>query len=71
MLEWQCAPGEGYTIRITPSVWMRSGMVEVTNLYPVELPGSTEENYDDESFPSNIWADIEETDEPTDQDKDE
>ncbi len=71
MLEWQCAPGEGYTIRITPAVWMRSGMVEVTNLYPVELPGSTEEEYDDENFPSNIWADIEETDEQTDQDKDE
>ena len=27
--EWVCAPGRGYTLRITPSVWMRGYKAEV------------------------------------------
>lgn len=60
MLEWQCAPGEGYTVRITPSVWMRSGMVEVINIYPVNrIDGAPINDTDEEpEFVNPFWADI-------------
>ena len=32
--EWMCAPGCGYTVRITPSLWMRSGVMEVVDTLP-------------------------------------
>ena len=32
--------GRGFTIRVTPSIWMRTGMVEVIGEYP---PGSYDE----------------------------
>ncbi len=61
MLEWQCGAGEGYTVKITPSVWMRSGMVEVTNLYPVNPISETEEadstDETEEEFVNPFWAD--------------
>lgn len=59
MFEWQCKAGEGYTVKITPSVWMRSGMVEVTNLYPVNPLGS-EEVVDEDELDNPMWADYEE-----------
>lgn len=59
MFEWQCKAGEGYTVKITPSVWMRSGMVEVTNLYPVNPLGS-EEVLDEDELDNPMWADYEE-----------
>ena len=59
MFEWQCQPGEGYTVKITPSVWMRSGMVEVTNLYPVN-PLRSEDIGDEDELDNPMWADYEE-----------
>ena len=40
MLEWMCSNGRGYTIQVTPSVWMRGGMFEVVDVFP---SGSGEE----------------------------
>lgn len=34
--DWMCQPGRGYSIRITPSLWMRSQVVEVFALVPEE-----------------------------------
>lgn len=39
-IDWMCSNGRGFTIRVTPSVWMRTGMVEVLSEYPF---GSSEE----------------------------
>lgn len=36
-LDWMCAPGCGYSVRITPGLWMRSRVMEVFDT----LPGST------------------------------
>lgn len=35
-LEWMCAPGEGYALRLTPSLWMRSRVLEVVEPIPFE-----------------------------------
>lgn len=35
-LEWMCAPGEGYALRFTPSLWMRSRVLEVVEPLPFE-----------------------------------
>lgn len=32
--DWMCAPGCGYSIRITPMLWMRSRIVEVFDMLP-------------------------------------
>lgn len=32
--DWMCAPGCGYALRITPSLWMRSRVLEVTAALP-------------------------------------
>lgn len=34
MLDWMCNNGRGFTIRVTPGIWMRSGMVEVLSEFP-------------------------------------
>ena len=34
--EWSCGNGEGYTLRITPGLWMRSGVAELAGLIPYE-----------------------------------
>lgn len=34
--EWQCSFGEGYTIRVTPSLYQRTGAVEVIDIVPKE-----------------------------------
>jgi len=36
MHEWRTAPGEGYALRITPSVWMRGQKLEVVSAIPFE-----------------------------------
>ena len=33
-LDWMCAPGCGYAVRITPSLWMRSCIMEVIEQLP-------------------------------------
>ncbi len=33
-LDWMCAPGCGYSLRITPSLWMRSRVLEVFDTLP-------------------------------------
>lgn len=33
--EWMCAPGCGYDLRITPSLWMRSRVMEVVETIPM------------------------------------
>lgn len=40
MTEYMANNGRGFTIRVTPSVWMRSGMVEVVSEFPF---GSSDE----------------------------
>lgn len=40
MINWMANNGRGFTIRVTPSIWMRTGMVEVIGEYP---PGSYDE----------------------------
>lgn len=57
MLEWSAPFGEGYTIRITPSIWMRSGMVEVVGVYP-QSPYERAEQEDGDS--DILWAEKEE-----------
>ena len=41
--EWMCEPGCGYSVRITPSLWMRSMVMEVFQTLPLgeegERPG--------------------------------
>lgn len=34
--EWRCSFGEGYTLRVTPSLYQRTGAVEVVNIVPLE-----------------------------------
>lgn len=41
--DWMCAPGCGYSLRITPGLWMRSMVMEVTEILPV---GEEEERPD-------------------------
>lgn len=41
--EWMCEPGHGYSVRITPSLWMRSMVMEVYDLLPAGLPKSGRE----------------------------
>lgn len=33
-LRWMANNGRGFTIRVTPSIWMRTGMVEILSEYP-------------------------------------
>lgn len=33
-MDWICDPGYGYTLRLTPSLWMRGRVMEVTGLVP-------------------------------------
>lgn len=33
-LDWRCDPGFGYSVRITPGLWMRSMVMEVFDLVP-------------------------------------
>lgn len=37
-LDWMCAPGCGYAVRITPSLWMRSCVMEVISTLPEAGP---------------------------------
>ncbi len=32
--DWMCPPGHGYSVRITPGLWMRSPVFEVTGVLP-------------------------------------
>lgn len=47
--DWMCPPGHGYSLRITPSLWMRSAVCEVTGT----LPGG-----DDRESPDHLVIDI-------------
>lgn len=42
-LEWMCEPGQGYSVRITPGLWMRSMVMEVFET----MPRGDEENQPD------------------------
>lgn len=57
MLDWAAPFGQGYTIRITPSVWMRSGMIEVVGVYPQMPYDQTQEEERDSDI---LWAEKEE-----------
>ena len=35
-IEWMCSAGEGFSIRVTPSLYQRTGAVEVFGLVPME-----------------------------------
>lgn len=43
--DWMCEPGCGYSVRITPSLWMRSMVMEVYQMLPIDETGSTPEHY--------------------------
>ncbi len=42
MVEWTCAPGGGYTVRVTPSLYGRSGIIEVVDTVPSSFNGEDE-----------------------------
>lgn len=44
-IDWLCPNGRGFTIRVTPSLWMRTGKVEVLSEYP--FGSADEENHAD------------------------
>lgn len=35
--DWMCDPGQGYSVRITPSLWMRSMVMEVFQTLPLVI----------------------------------
>ena len=41
-VDWMCSAGEGFTIRVTPSLYQRTGAVEVCGIVP-----QTENDYDE------------------------
>ena len=41
--QWMCQPGEGYSVRITPGLWMRSGVMEVF----AQIPGGEDRQSSD------------------------
>ena len=45
MTDWMCAPGSGYSIRITPNLWSRSRVVEVFDTVPLN---KSEDDIDEE-----------------------
>lgn len=77
MIEWMASNGRGFTIRVTPSVWMRSGMVEVIAEYPKgsldepdlsnnpvkKVSGGWGSDEDDAYSEDIFWADYEDEDE--------
>lgn len=38
--DWMCAPGCGYDVRITPGLWMRGMVMEVTGTLPLGFHGA-------------------------------
>ena len=42
-VEWTCDPGTGYTARITPSLYGKSGVIEIINTIPAYIPEPEEE----------------------------
>ncbi|MBP3324773.1 MAG: histidine phosphatase family protein [Clostridia bacterium] len=44
MTDWMCAPGCGYSIRITPNLWSRSQVVEVFDTVPLSVEGNEPDN---------------------------
>lgn len=47
--QWMCQPGCGYSVRITPGLWMRSGVMEVF----AQLPGG-----EDRESPDHLVVDL-------------
>ena len=47
--QWMCQPGEGYSVRITPGLWMRSGVMEVF----AQIPGG-----EDRQSPDHVVIDF-------------
>ena len=47
--QWMCQPGEGYSVRITPGLWMRSGVMEVF----ARIPGG-----EDRQSPDHVVIDL-------------
>lgn len=39
LTDWMCDPGQGYSVRITPSLWMRSMVMEVFQALPLSASG--------------------------------
>lgn len=47
--DWMCLPGRGYSLRITPGLWMRSQVLEVTGTVPAN---------DDRDTPDHLVIDL-------------
>lgn len=43
-VEWTCDPGTGFTVRITPSLYAKSGIIEVIDTIPSKLGEDTAED---------------------------
>lgn len=43
-VEWTCDPGTGFTVRITPSLYAKSGVIEVIDTIPPQSPLNDEQN---------------------------
>lgn len=42
--DWMCQPGHGYSLRITPALWMRSMVAEVYDTLPPRVAGAQQDN---------------------------
>ena len=45
-VEWTCDPGTGFTVRITPSLYAKSGVIEVIDTIPAQ--STADASYDEE-----------------------
>lgn len=43
--DWMCEPGCGYTVRVTPSLWMRSRVMEVVRELPAGEDGEKPDHF--------------------------
>lgn len=63
--DWITDSGCGYSLRITPGLWMRSMVAEVYQTLPVgknenEQPGNTQSAYEQRAAADLIWGEIKE-----------
>ena len=49
-VRWQCGPGEGYTLLLTPQMWMREQKFEVYGKLPIPLVDFSQEE--------DLWCDL-------------
>lgn len=48
--DWMCGNGRGYTLRVTPGIWMRVAKAEVSEMLPIGAPKDREESHIFDTF---------------------